>query len=117
MTSFLVGLLNRFTAFMAALAAEGGPSSTRWIYMRSSEVFWFGWLIVVVAAVYRYVRFADANAGWLTLIGTMAAAGFAFVQQTQAKKIAIDSQQAMAQTGSASSVSDSMATAVEDVKK
>lgn len=85
---------NRFFAFMASLAAEGGPSSTRWIYMRSSEVFWFGWLSIVLAAIYRYVRFNDANAGWLTLIGTLAAAGFAFVQNAQTTKIAIDAKAA-----------------------
>jgi hypothetical protein len=93
-------LINRLMAFMTSLASDGGPSSTRWIYMRSSEIFWYGWFFIVLAAIYRYVRFADANAGWLTLIGTLAAAGFAFVQNAQTTKLAIDAKN----TGSPSSV-------------
>lgn len=99
-------LSNRLFAFIERLATEGGPSSTRWIYMRTSEVYWFGWLMCCLSAVYRYVRFGDANGAWLGFVGAMAAAGFAFVQQTQAKKITVDSQTAMAQAGTPSTSTD-----------
>lgn len=83
-------LFNRLAKFMASIVEDGGPSSTRWVFLRTAEVVSFGWLSLVAAGCYRYGRFGTFDGGLLALIGTLAAALFGFATQTQNTKISTD---------------------------
>jgi hypothetical protein len=74
-----------------SLPFNGGPSVTRWVFLRTSEVISFGWLCLVGGAIYQYARFGKADAIFCGMVLTLGGGLFAFAQQTQAKKLAIDS--------------------------
>jgi hypothetical protein len=86
----LKSLFDRFFAFMGSIVADGGPSSTRWVFLRTAEVVSFGWVALVVSVAYRYWKFGTSDGAMLTAIVTLAGALFGFATQTQNNKISTD---------------------------
>jgi hypothetical protein len=74
-----------------SLPFDGGPSVTRWVFLRTGEIISAGWLALVGAAVYQYVRFAKADVIFCGMILTIGAGLFGFAQQAQVTKLSIDS--------------------------
>lgn len=74
-----------------SLPFDGGPSVTRWVFLRTAEVISLGWLCLVGGAIYQYARFGKADVIFCGMILTLGAGLFGFAQQTQVKKLAIDS--------------------------
>jgi hypothetical protein len=74
-----------------SLPFDGGPSVTRWVFLRTGEIISVGWLALVGAAVYQYVRFAKADVIFCGMILTIGAGLFGFAQQAQVTKLSIDS--------------------------
>ena len=48
--------------------SEGGPSVTRWVFLRTAEVISLGWLALVGAVVWRYAKFGTTDGALLTAI-------------------------------------------------
>lgn len=72
------------------MALDGGPSVTRWVYLRVAEIVGLGFLFLVGGAVYRYVRYGNADVIYCGLIGTIGAGLFGFAQQAQVAKLNLD---------------------------
>lgn len=61
-----------------ALPFDGGPSVTRWVFLRIAEAVTFGWLCLVGATIYGLVVNHHADIALCSLVGTLAAAMFGF---------------------------------------
>ena len=88
--STIQNLINRAITYMASLATDGGPSATRWVFLRTAEVVSLGWLCIVFTVIYRIVRFGVADGTWLGLIFTLAGALFGFSALNQNTKLTLD---------------------------
>ncbi len=73
-----------------SLPFDGGPSVTRWVFLRTSEVVSLGWLALVIAEVYRYIKFGTADTIHCGVILTLGGGLFAFAQNAQVKKLSLD---------------------------
>lgn len=73
------------------LPSDGGPSATRWVFIRTAEVISLGWIALTVGAVYRYVRFGTTDAIYCGMVLTLGAGLFAFAQNAQVTKLSLDS--------------------------
>lgn len=74
-----------------SLPFDGGPSVTRWVFLRTGEIISFGWLCLVGGAVYQYSRFGKADVIFCGMILTLGAGLFGFAQQAQVAKLSMDS--------------------------
>lgn len=83
-------LLNRLWAFLGSIAEDGGPSSTRVVFLSTGAVVSVGWLALVASVFYRYVKFGTTDGATLAAIVTLAGMLFGFATGTQFKKIAAD---------------------------
>jgi hypothetical protein len=83
----IVTKLTSWMQIIKSLPFDGGPSVTRWVFLRTSEVISAGWLALVGAAIYQYVRFGKADAIFCGMVLTLGGGLFAFAQQTQSKKL------------------------------
>lgn len=87
--------VDKFSSFMAALVQDGGPSSTRWVFLRTAEVISAGWLMLVGSVIFVFVHNPHPDAlifGAMTgVVLTLGAGLFAFAQQAQTTKLALDS--------------------------
>ena len=83
-------LFNRFSAWIASIAEDGGPSSTRVVFLTTAAVVSLGWLGLVGSVVYRYVKFGTTDGATLAAIVTLAGMLFGFATGTQVKKISAD---------------------------
>lgn len=98
-----------------ALPFDGGPSVTRWVFVRTAEVISLGWLGLVFGAVWEYVRVGKVDAIYCGMIVTLGMGLFGFSQNAQTTKLAIDSKT----PGAAGSVESSAlgATVIDDGAK
>lgn len=71
MWNWLIAIPNRFFTFMASLVIDGGPSVTRYAYLRTLEIVSAGWFLLVLATIWRYLRFGTTDGGMLGLIGSI----------------------------------------------
>lgn len=76
---------------VSKLPSDGGPSVTRWVFLRTAEVISLGWLSLVGAEVYAYARYGKADAIYCGMILTLGAGLFAFAQNAQTTKLSLDS--------------------------
>lgn len=83
-------LFYRFTTWLASIAEDGGPSSTRVVFLSTGAVVSFGWLALIGSVVYRYVKFGTVDGATLAAIVTLAGMLFGFATGTQYKKLATD---------------------------
>lgn len=75
-----------------ALPFDGGPSATRWVFVRTAEVISLGWLALVFGAVYTFIRFGKVDAIYCGMILTLGAGLFGFAQNAQTHKLSLDAQ-------------------------
>jgi hypothetical protein len=75
---------------MASLVVDGGPSVTRYSYLRTVEIVSIGWFSIVIAVVVRYVHTGLADGGVLALIGTLAATLLTATALNQNTKLTLD---------------------------
>jgi hypothetical protein len=87
---FLVNWINRITAYMASLVSDGGPSATRWVFLRTAEAITLGWLGMVAVLCIRYIHTGNTDAALITAIITVMGALFGFASLNQNTKLAID---------------------------
>lgn len=71
------------------LPYSGGPSVTRWVFVRTAEVISIGWLALVGSVIWVYARYQKADAIYCGMILTLGAGLFKFAQQTQVAKLSI----------------------------
>ena len=83
-----------------ALPYDGGPSVTRWVYLRTAEVVSLVLVMMAGAAVYEVAKYRGLDAVLAGLILGLATALFAFAKGAQATKLAVDAKT----PGAASSV-------------
>jgi hypothetical protein len=83
-----------------SLPFDGGPSVTRWVFLRTAEAISIGWLCLVGALIYRVARYGDANPALCGLIFTLAGALFGFAALNQNTKLTVDAKS----TGSPSTI-------------
>lgn len=92
-------ITDKISEYMSALVKDGGPSITRWVFVRTAEIISFGWLVMVACAcTYLMVGiFASKHmdgvcfGAFVGAIVTLGGGLFAFAQQTQNTKLALDS--------------------------
>ena len=101
-----------WTEIVKSLPFDGGPSVTRWVFLRTSEVISLGWLALALVAAFRIYKFGSCDAGVLTLIFTLATALFGFSTLNQNTKLTVDSKG----TGSPSTVSTPTGEVTEGTK-
>jgi hypothetical protein len=87
----IVSKITSWTQIIKSLPFDGGPSVTRWVFLRTAEVISLGWLCLVGGAVYQYIRFAKADVIYCGMILTLGGGLFGFAQQTQVAKLSMDS--------------------------
>src|SRR5260370_17219135 len=78
------GIVTKLTSWIQiikSLPFDGGPSVTRWVFLRTAEVISFGWLCLVGAAIYQYARFGKADPIYCGMVLTLGGGLFAFAQQ------------------------------------
>ena len=97
----------KFFAFMASLVADGGPSVTRWVFLRTSEVISLGWLGMVGCACFVFVKHQHVDITWCGMVLTLGAGLFKFAQEAQKTKLTLDA------TSATSMDSGPLSTAVE----
>ena len=95
----LVTKLTTWIQIIKSLPFDGGPSVTRWVFLRTAEVISLGWLALVGAAIYQYARFGKADAIYCGMVLTLGAGLFGFAQQTQSKKLELGAPATSTQTG------------------
>lgn len=85
------GKVLSWVQLIKALPFDGGPSATRWVFVRTSEVVSLGWLALVAGAVYTYCRYGKADVVYCGMILTLGAGLFGFAQNAQTTKLSLDS--------------------------
>lgn len=75
---------------LKSLPYDGGPSVTRWVFLRTAEVVALGFVVMVGGGVYRYVRFGTADAIFWAAVGGLGGAMFGFAKSAQVTKLSID---------------------------
>ncbi len=98
---------------LKALPFDGGPSVTRWVFLRIAEAVTFGWLCLVGALIYGLVAFHHADPAIATLVGTLAAAMFGFASNNMNIK---NTTEAQLGSGKSSTTSSTPLTSSTEVK-
>lgn len=61
----------RWWTILKGLAFEGGPSSTKWVYLAMNAVIAFVLLLICCTICYRHGRYGTSDAGMLTALVTI----------------------------------------------
>ena len=80
-----------WSQLIKALPFDGGPSATRWVFIRVAEVISLGWLALVFGAVYTFVRFGKVDTVYCGMILALGTGLFGFAQNAQTTKLSLDS--------------------------
>jgi hypothetical protein len=75
-----------------ALPYDGGPSVTRWVFLRIAEAVIFGWLCLVGALVYGVVRHGHGDGAVAAAVCSLAAAMFGFASNNLNQRRAVQGQ-------------------------
>lgn len=61
----------RWWVILKGLAFDGGPSSTKWVYLAMNLVIALVLLMITATVCYRHARFGTSDAGMLTALATI----------------------------------------------
>lgn len=83
-------IANRAIAYMASLVTDGGPSTTRWMALRTTESMTMCVIACFGAVIFRVIRYGSCDGAFLTFVGGIAATLITATSLNQNTKLALD---------------------------